>query len=200
MNLDFINAHLNSIVTTLTVIAGIGGSLFTAWKTLEKFIIVPARNLMAEHKDKMAKLEKIYAEVTPKGGGSIKDTIGAIKTKLARIENWHKASMSLDENGLYETDARGACVWANRAFLRLVDATEEQVEGFGWKNFIHAEDQDRFFKQFDAAIKDGRDFKSHFRYVDSNANFIKVTMEAVSIKGKDGKADSYIVRIVKDIP
>ncbi len=138
------------------------------------------------------KIDAIYKEIRPNGGGSIKDVVNKLQASLTKVEKRQIAQYMYNEHPIVETSIEGKVTWVNRAYLRMLNTTFEEVEGSGWKNFIHPDDKARIFREWSEAVADKRDYKASFRFVSTDGNEIEVHSSTLAV-GEQG----YISFITK---
>jgi len=91
------------------------------WKLVEK-----------SFEDLQAVKEVVNRELTPNGGGSIKDAVARIDHRVASVEGKHRAMLIHSPMPMFEADEYGHCCMVNRAFVRLVGKDLSEVAGWGW--------------------------------------------------------------------
>jgi PAS domain-containing protein len=138
-----------------------------------------------------ARIDRIYQEVTPNGGSSLKDSVNRIETRQLIQEQRQHAYASQLTTPIFETDATGACTWVNKAYLDFVDANPEDVLGHGWINFIAYEDQHRVADSWASAIRDERAFRLEYMMVPPEGP-TRVLGETTVIRDNNGAVLGYI--------
>jgi PAS domain S-box-containing protein len=95
-------------------------------------------------------VEVIRKEMFPNGGTSLRDTVN--KTSRLVVDVAKDVSMSIAQNralaeemevGMFECDAEGSVIWANRALRKMTGLRMEQIRGGGWFNAVHDDDRRR---------------------------------------------------------
>lgn len=155
-----------------------------AWGQFMKFARKVKQKFLY-YEEMQLKIEKIFAEVTPNHGTSIKDKINKTCEQLAKNNEltekiFYRQRWMLDHQdiAIFESDAEGNCVWANNAYLSLVKRDLSFVLGNGWKNIIDENDRERVIHNWQAAIKDGISAEDSYNIVDSDGKIIKVACVA----------------------
>jgi PAS domain-containing protein len=162
------------------------------------FLKVAAKVVFKPLKSHFEKIDHIYKEVTPNGGGSLKDAITELKGTVARIERRQRTWLSYEENGVFETDGEGRFTWANRSLLHFLNAAFEEVEGNGWKNFVHPDGRERVFREWEEAVRDGRDFKGNVFFRDTLGRKVCLSCEVLAVKEPTlGTFSGYVGYVVK---
>jgi len=138
------------------------------------------------------KVEKIFEEITPNHGSSIKDKVNKMAERMVAIEenlsknnnltekmfNRQRWMLDNDETAVFESDLNGKCIWANTKYLKLTKRHLNEVLGNGWKNIIIPEDRERVVENWESCVKDGRDSEDNFCIADSEGNRYKVFCSA----------------------
>jgi len=133
------------------------------------------------YEEMQSKIEKIFLEVTPNHGTSIKDKINKSFEQLAKNTEltekiFYRQRWMLDNQdvAIFESDAEGKCVWANTAYLALVKRDLAFVLGDGWKNIVESNDRERVIHNWIASVKDGINAEDTYNIVDGEGKIIKV--------------------------
>ena len=146
------DAESLALVRTL---AGIVTSIsIFLWKKLLK----PAIQLMDDHEEIKKSIDTIKNEVTPNGGGSMKDAVNCLKDTCQRIEitqkvldQRSKAALHYTDRPLFETDSFGRVTWSNQSF-RDLNNDHDFSEGLDWISIIDEDSREEFLKEFNSCI------------------------------------------------
>ena len=115
-------------------------------------------------------VEIIRKEMFPNGGSSLRDMLNGMAHTVS--ETSRAVAMSIAQNrslaeqmevGMFEGDASGLIVWANRALRQVTGLRMEQMMGMGWVNAIHDDDRRRVENDWAMAMHQQRPFISLFR-------------------------------------
>ena len=134
------------IVPFLGVIASLLGGIVWLWKKLVKPIINFVKRL--------EKLEEklIILEGTPKS--------------VSYINKKTDVMIYLSSDPLFLCNSDGLCILANNAICELFGASENQMKGVGWMNFLHPDDREKAWYMWKTAIENGSsDIKSYYRII-----------------------------------
>lgn len=176
---------VSQVIGAILVILGMLGSTY-------KWVVKPIIHHFTEVKTQFLKLDAIYEELKPNHGSSIKDAINQIRHTVHTIEKRQRAWLSYEDQGIFETDADGKCIWVNRAYLKMLNVTFEEVQGNGWKNFIHPHARENVFHEWASAVVDKRDCKIMIKYLNANNEEICASMEAFAIKNEANALTGYV--------
>lgn len=102
----------------------------------------------AHVRDSITELSKnvqhLSEEIKVNGGDvTLRDKITNIAKDVKVIVGNSEASFYLSDTPMFKNDANGYCIAANTALCRLFGATEEEMLGDGWLNYVVKEDRDR---------------------------------------------------------
>lgn len=175
------------IAQTLTAAGVIVGAVYSVWK----WVWPTFRTLSALP----AKIDKIYYEVTPNNGASIKDTINHLSKEVTAVAARQWSLVATQADPVWETNDRGECLRANTAMLSLVERDMEQMQANGWENIIHDDDAEWVLSEWSRAVSQRRAFEATFRveaYVSKRV--FKVTCISTAFKTSDGSVLGYIGR------
>lgn len=193
---------------------GLGGAVGVFWAAY-KFVRTKYSSYKAkkdkelkivEERDK--KLDYIYKELKPNGGGSLKDKINRMDEQLQHnteetIKNsketsknleltktiFHRQRWLLDQRNepIFEADNNGLCVWVNDKYLDVFNTTKERCEGHGWKNLVHIDDRDKVVHLWESSIKDNRAFEAKYKMISENGIIYEI--DCLAVKASN---DGYI--------
>ncbi len=190
---------IEGIVAIISSIVGVAGAGLKFFRYLKKKHAnwLSAQLVAAfEEKNKLIvdtnqKIDQILKEVTPNGGGSMKDKINHINESLKENTEltkkiFHRQRWILDERNepIFETDNNGKCIWVNKAYCILFKKDIKEFMGNGWKNNIAEHSKDRVYQEWDRCMLDGRKFEMIYDIVDSDGKSHHV--KCVATKTEDG--------------
>ncbi len=89
--------------------------------------------------------------------------------------------------GVFVTDHRGACLYANSSLCDLTGLGLEQQLDFGWREALHPDDAERVARAWEEAIRDVTDLSHDQRFIRPDGSIAWVEMKAVPIR--DGHGD-----------
>lgn len=114
-------------------------------------------------------IEKMHEEFRPNGGGSLRDAINRIETRLLAEQQTRRAlSMVLDVDvAIFERDAAGLCLWINQCYSNISGLSLAEAKNYGWINAIDPRERDRVVNEWDSAIKQKRSFQMEYRIINT---------------------------------
>lgn len=120
----------------------------------------------------MAKVDVVYAEVTPNGGGSIKDAI-------VRMEAMQLAALQLTGKAYWLSAPDGRCTFASNKLAMMMGLTPDQIQGWGWVSAVAPEYRRPCKEEWMAAVSDQREFHMDYEYVRPDGSRLPVTGHAI---------------------
>lgn len=179
--LNFIE-HLYFILVSsiLEIVAWFGGatiSIFTFYKTAVKPMVdyIKESQKRTELQEQLSvKVDKIYAEVTPNGGGSIKDQLGRMEKRQILAEQKAKITANKQELSYMGFDMNGECIECSVYLCRLLNRSESELLGNLWLNWVVTQDRARVMNEWHEAINSKTEFNSTYSMVKPDGKFINV--------------------------
>lgn len=144
--------------------------LFPTWHFVKRLMIL------------IDSIESIMCELRPNGGASLRDAVNRIEAGLIFEQNARRAAAMVMDVGLWETDAQGNHLWANKKWLEMTSLLPEQARGFGWVNGVHIDDRERVLTEWDKAFSQKRIFNMRMRYI--NQQVIVYAVPALKSTGE----------------
>jgi PAS domain S-box-containing protein len=166
--------------------------IWGALKATGTFIARPIKEHFQKIHKVVDKIDKIEKEFLTNGGGSLKDHISRISVGLSEVQQGLRAQMAYETNPVFESDRDGNCIYANRAYLRMLGVGMEEIEGHGWKSFISPDSKHIVFEEWETAVKQHRDFKLTYKFVHADGHEICASCEAFAIKNDKKELLKYI--------
>lgn len=176
--------NLEQIVLLLKCVVGFVSSLF-AIRKLYHWIVKWQSEIRERHEKeiiKYAMITKIYAELTPNGGKSVKDTLNKIQLDMNSLKFWRRSLNELDVRPIFISDPDGHTIWANRSYLTLVKRQLSEVTGNQWLNTIHPNYRSQVRAEWKSAIEECRNFEMTYSYLVGNSE-VKVRCAAIYDEG-----------------
>ena len=109
-----------------------------------------------------------------------------------------RIAWSFAECAVLQFDSLGLCLFANDYILRLLVRQQDEFQGSGWRTLIHSEDMDRVERQWDASVRDKRNFSQVFRLVTSSGDSIRVQCRGEVLHDRNGNVLGWyhILRLI----
>ena len=193
---NFLLDNSNKIYYTISILTAIVAFLGFLSKYLRK-IILKIRERNARVEEIHTKVEKIFEEITPNHGSSIKDKINSLDKRMDKVDEnliinnkltekiFYRQRWILDNQSaaVFESDTKGKCIWANVNYLKLVQRDMGFILGNGWKNIIHPDDRERVIRNWELCVKDGIDSEDTYRIIDIEGRVYRVFCSATKTEG-----------------
>jgi PAS domain S-box-containing protein len=112
----------------------------------------------------------------------------ALRANQARLETLTR----LAPVGLFRTDAVGDCTYVNERWCELTGLGPEQASGQGWVAALHPGDRARVAAEWYDAARQGREFRSEYRFRRPDGTTCWVAGRAMPELGADGEVTGYI--------
>jgi len=94
--------------------------------------------------------------------------------------------------GIFETDARGECVFVNPRWCEMTGCTAEQSLGKGWMTALHPDDRERMFGAWFDAVSAGREFDLRYRLRTAQGATVWVHGKAGALRNEAGTLTGYL--------
>jgi PAS domain S-box-containing protein len=173
---------LEIIVSALTIIGILAKAGWWSFKWLRE----QYKTVMRVH----GQVDLIFKELTPNGGGSIKDKVNLMAKEITantqmteQIFYRQRWMMDHRQEAIFEAQDTGEISWVNKPYCNLTGRDSTDLLGHNWKNTIHEEDRERVVSNWEACIKDARQFEDEYRIIVANGNTIKVFCSASHVQG-----------------
>lgn len=118
---------------------------------------------------------QVEAELSPNGGGSMKDQLTIVVARQAAIFDGMARPA-------FQADASGRFVSVNRAFEVMTGYPSRDLLGMGWVNLIHQDQVEAFMLAWQHTIRDGRILRRDCVLVKANGDELMVCVDAVPVK------------------
>lgn len=151
-------------------------TLLTALAGIYSYALKPGWKLWKNVAQLLERVEKIYNEVRPNGGGSLHDIIKRIERQSASAIERHRALIDSLHIIRFESTADGACEWVSAAYLEMSGASMEEVLGSGWVSVVHPDDRVKVIEEWWSCMKHRRVFNMEYRFINiktSEANVVR---------------------------
>lgn len=170
------------------VVTVVGGSCVAGLSALWKWVIEPSFSVFK-------KIDHIYAEVKPNGGGSIKDSISRLE--MATLTSQYRYRILAEEMRVcsFETDKDGQFTWVSKDWQVLTGLTTEEAQGNGWINSICQSDRQRVFLEWEDALDQKRDFVVEFSV--NQIHPVRVKAQAMLYRNNKNEPVGMIGRLIR---
>lgn len=94
--------------------------------------------------------------------------------------------------GIFETDAKGRCVFVNEKWTELSGLTRQQALGSGWKQALHPEDRERELELWQKHIRAGEELQIDCRYMTPKGTVTWVHGSVVPLRSTRGEITGFL--------
>ena len=176
---DLLQKHANF----LTVIIGAIGMLILTWKQVKNFIIkkyknhkeyIESRNSIPESLKNIqgtvsnidVRLKNVEYEISPNGGGSMKDAVKIIKAEI-------EAMFWLNPKPSFRVTSKGLNIMVNEAYCNLCATSSEELLRLNWKNFVEDEHQlDDYMRRWEDSTDVFSQFSGKLKFKNSKGEYM----------------------------
>ena len=120
--------NLKELITLTAPITGLAAIIWKFWLK-QKY----------EYTKKI--VENISQEFRPNGGSTLRDAINRIETKLTHNQDMVMTLIKIQERGFFITDENGKLIEANNSLCKILNLTENELNGFNWLNIFNPPDK-----------------------------------------------------------
>lgn len=156
-----------------------------------KKVLVPLYTHFLESQERNKKIDKIYEEMTPNGGASIKDCIRRIEDGVVMNGQRWRAMVQDHDFAIFEADTLGHFTWVNRTFTRLTGRTPSELIGHGWYNTICTEERASVVQEWDSIIGEEREMCRHVNMCHQSGDKVPVCIRTYKLVNRKGKVVGY---------
>jgi hypothetical protein len=185
----------------LAMISTAGGIVSSICFFLWKKLVKPAINLMDDHQEIKKSIDIIKNEVTPNGGGSMKDALNCLRTTCSNIEisqkvldQRSKASLHYHDRALFEVDKLGRISWFNEKFELIAEDCDSPREGFDWVNIVDESEREEFVKELTSCLEMCRKID----IVTSSISDHKIHFLGYPYRITDREHEGFLINIYKE--
>lgn len=171
---DFIDYHANFVTATIGAI----GALMLTWGKIKNFIVkkykehkeyIKSRNSIPETLKQIqgsvsnidTRLKNVEYEISPNGGGSMKDSLKIIKAEI-------EAMFWLNPKPSFRTTSKGMNIQVNESYCHLCSTSSEELLRLNWKNYIYDEEQlDDYVRRWEESTETFSQFAGKLKFKNS---------------------------------
>lgn len=139
-----------------------------------------------------AKVQKIADEFAPNGGSTLRDAINRIEDKINLQEQKTLAIIKSFPIGTWISDKHGKCVDVNRSLCKIMHRTESEIKGDNWSNWIHPDEKEYVFDEWNKAVHSMMTFDMTYRYVLPDGRFQKVHGVAYQLRSENDELVGFL--------
>jgi len=159
----------NTVIIATTLLSFCGATI--SWLFVK--VVRPTLKFIDKHEDLSESVNTIKSEITANGGGSLKDVVCELSGACSRIEHGQRiieqrtrAALHYNSTALFETDSTGKVIWTNEPFYELTGQHLSDVKDYDWLTYVHEEEREELFMEFQSCLDMSRKFQKEMRTCD----------------------------------
>jgi PAS domain S-box-containing protein len=202
----------NIFGTIITGLGGLGACIIT-WKSILKplwlkhlkkqkeqdSVLINQSKFFVHIEEMTEKILEISKELKPNGGGSIKDQIKQIANDVKIIMIERDATFYLSKEPMFKTDDKGYYISVNTSLCNLIGATEIELLGLGWLNYISLQDRDRVWEEWENIIESGKEISTYFTIKNPETTEM-IPVKCIAIINRSGNSVISIIGSIEKTP
>ena len=122
--------------------------------------------------------------------------------QLSRTERQLESALLVNESrfdtlarispvGIFQTDSAGLCIFVNDRWREIAGLRPAEAAGDGWARSLHPEDRARVFAEWQACTREGRGFRSEYRFRRADGTVTWVLGQAEAKRSGNGEIVGY---------
>lgn len=120
-------------------------------------------------------LDIMMKEFKPNGGGSLRDAVNRIETRLSTVDMTQKAYIDADSDvPIFQTDVHGKCTWCNKSYLKLVDRQLHEIIGSGWEIAMPQSEREHIRREW-CLVDQNKLFEYKYKFIDNSGKHMTAT-------------------------
>ena len=134
-------------------------------------------------------LDKIKNELNPNDALSLQTLVQTLHKdlkatgrSLSRLQGLVQAILSASKEGVWLSDENGSLLWVNGWFAENIGWMPHEMEGAGWKNTIHPDYRQMVFAEWEACLREHRQFIMEFAYTTKSGDKVMVSAHCSPMK------------------
>lgn len=120
--------------------------------------------------------------------GSVAEVLAAIqdvKREIMETKAIARTSWDAIDKPVWQSDKHGLCIHVNRRFVEVLGCQISDALGNNWRTFIHQDDRQRVWREWDLAVEQKRDFNLRYRWVSKTGTVIWINASASRMTNND---------------
>lgn len=146
----------------------------------------------AEIKELFSKVQLISDEFRPNGGSTLRDAINRIEHSVTTNEQKTLALIKSMPMGIWISDKNGKCTDVNRSICNLTGRTESELKGDNWSNWIHPDEQEDVFQDWNRCVNNDMNFDQIYRYILPNGQIKQFHGVAYQLKDRNNNLIGFL--------
>lgn len=147
---------------------------------------------LEEAKDLYKKVLIMSDEFRPNGGSTLRDAINRIEEKLSIQEQKTIAIIKSLPLGTWVSDKNGKCIDVNKSLCTILQRTESEIKGDNWSNWLHPDEKEDVFDEWNRCVHNMMNFDMNYRYVLPSGKIQKVHGIAYQLRSETGELVGFL--------
>jgi len=116
-----------------------------------------------------------------------------IQGDLEKRQAYLRAVLDSSPVGLFLSDLKGHCIYANQAYQDMTGYPSEQLLGLEWSRYaVYSEDRSHLIEGWEKALQTGEDYQSTYRCLTAQGAMIWLDVHTSAINDQQGQLLGYI--------
>lgn len=136
------------------------------------------------------KIREVYSTIIRFGDAL--EAVNDLRRRTSEIAATQQVYSAISKQPIWRSNPQGYCVEANAALLSLIGITFDDIKGSGWSAYIHPDDYERVWREWNEAITSRSRFKSQFRFLRPDGASVAVDSRAFPVVNESGEVIGYV--------
>lgn len=113
--------------------------------------------------------------------GSVADVLAAVqdvKREVMETKAIARTSWDAIDKPVWQSDKHGFCIHVNRRFVEVLECQVSDAIGDNWRTFVHQDDRQRVWREWDLSVEQKRDFNLRYRWVSKTGQTVWINASA----------------------
>jgi len=115
-----------------------------------------------------------------------------IEARLRESEQRYMTLAAAAPVGIFRTDAKGNCIYANDRWCQIAGLTPEAAPGEGWRQGLHPEDRQAIATEWYQSAQEQRPFSLEYRFQRPDGTVTWVYGQSVAEQNSQGQVIGYV--------
>ena len=186
---------------TVAMASTLAGAIFSGGSFMWKKLVKPAIRFLDDQEDLKKSIETIKGEVTPNGGGSMKDALNCLRETCGNIERNQKvldqrskAALHYHDRALFEVASFGRMSWVYAKFEVLTKDSDGPSKGFDWVNIVDEKEREEFVKELTSCLEMNRKIDIVTSSIDND----KIHFLGYPYRITDKEHEGFLIHLYKE--
>ncbi|HCE42802.1 MAG TPA: hypothetical protein DET40_04585 [Lentisphaeria bacterium] len=112
--------------------------------------------------------------------------------KLIKSETLFRTLTSMTPTGIYLTDPKGNCIYANEKWLEMAGMTLDEALGGGWIKALHPDDRDNVISSWNKMVESNGRWSLEYRFRTPSGKSTTMLGLAAEMRDENGNITGYV--------